>query len=395
MAQTGQALLADIDAMTSDAYFRRVVLRHCRDIDATAAAATFNASIHPHDPMLLHSLREHRDAGAAFSQYFAIALQQHATAMQIMRAAFGTATDTLDVLDFACGHGRLLRFLALALPPSQIFASDLQPEAVDFVREAFGVRALPSHAEPERFEPGRRFDFIWVASLFSHLPEALFRAWLARLLALLTPRGVLAFSVRDGSLMPAPTLMPASGFAYAAHSENADLATDIYGTTYADEAFVRDTFGGSGGGARPYRRLRRALANEQDIYVVASDPARDLSALAKFRRGPWGWVDVRGLAAGELRLEGWAASLDDGPVERVDIEVGGTVHACRTTIARPDVVAAFADRRLLHAGWAFRCELGRDTRNVRVAASAVTARGESMLLYTGDIGDSAHRDRDP
>jgi SAM-dependent methyltransferase len=339
--------------------------------------------------MLVHSLREHRDAGAAFSQYFAIALQQHAAAMQIMRASFGAAMDDLDVLDFACGHGRLLRFLALSLPPERIFASDLQSEAIAFVRDAFGVQAIPSHEDPARFEPGRRFDFIWVASLFSHLPEPLFRAWLARLVALLTPRGVLAFSVRDASLLPDATPMPASGFLYAAHSENADLATDIYGTTYADETFVRDALRDSGGGSLPCRRLRKALANEQDLYIVAADRGRDLSALDRFRHGPWGWVDIRRLDAGELRLEGWGASLDEGLVESIDIEIDGSTHACRTTIARPDVAAAFGDERLVQTGWAFRAAADRAARVARVTVSARTAHGETALLYTGDIGDGA------
>ena len=386
MADTGHALLAAIDAMTSDAYFRRAVLRHCGDIEASAATR-FNAAIHPHDPMLVHSLREHRDAGAAFSQYFAIAQQQHAAAMQVMRAAFGGSASDLDVLDFACGHGRLLRFLALSVPPERIFASDLQAEAIAFVRDAFGVRVLPSHEDPQRFDPGRRFDFIWVASLFSHLPEPLFRAWLARLLALLTPRGVLAFSVRDAGLLSDATQAPDSGFVYLAHSENAELATDIYGTTYADEAYVREALRGDGGETRPYRRLRRALANEQDLYIVAGDHSRDLSALDNFRHGPWGWVDIRRLVAGTLHLEGWAASLDDGTVDRVEIEIDGKMHECSTTISRPDVAAAFGDPRLLQSGWTFRCDVGNDARGVRVTVGARTTRGEAVLLYTGDIRD--------
>src|SRR4051812_44396001 len=178
MADTEPALLARIHAMTAESYFRNVVLRHAVALDPAHAAARFNASIHPRDQMLTHSLREHRDAGAAFSQYFAIALQQHASARQIVQALFGTAAADMDFLDFACGYGRLLRFLSLAVTPERIWASDLQADAVGFVRDAFGVRALASHADPSRFAPDRRFDFIWVASLFSHLPEPLFDAWL-------------------------------------------------------------------------------------------------------------------------------------------------------------------------------------------------------------------------
>ena len=383
MTQTESALLAEVERMCADAYYRRLVLGLCAGIDTGAAAARFNTAIHPGDQMLLHSLREHRDAGAAFAQYFGIALQQHAAARQLIRAAFGTVD--VDVLDFACGYGRLVRFLSLSIDPRRIWASDLQQDAVDFVGRAFGVQAARSHADPAAFEPGRRFDFIWVASLFSHLPERLFRAWLARLIALLTPRGVLCFSVRDAALLPGDVL-PACGLAYAPESENAGLAADIYGTAYASEAFVRNALRPCAGDARPYVRLPRALANEQDLYVVAGDAGRDLAPMRALRRGAWGWVDVRHLTRdGSLQLQGWAASLDDGAVDEVEIDVDGVRSACRTTVERPDVAAAFGDDRLARSGWDFRCELGVGTREARVVVSARTARGEGALLYAGSI----------
>ncbi len=386
MTDTETALLAAVERMCADAAYRRRVLGFAADIDAERALARFDTSIHPGDQMLLHSLRQHRNAGAAFSQYFNIALQQHAAARQLMRAAFGAEASDIDVLDFACGYGRLLRFLALSNDPRRIWASDLQTDAVGFVRDAFGVQPLASHEDPARFEPGRRFDFIWVASLFSHLPETLFDAWLARLVALLTPRGVLCFSVRDASLLPDGSALPASGLAYARESENADLATEIYGTAYASEAFVREALRKATRDARGYVRLPRALANEQDLYVVAGDAARDLAPLRAFRRGPWGWVDVRKLSAdGTLELKGWAASLDDGALGIVDIDVDGELHACRTSIARPDVAAAFGDERLLHSGWSFGCDLARDVRDVRIGVSARSTRGEGALLYAGTI----------
>ncbi|HKE49562.1 MAG TPA: class I SAM-dependent methyltransferase, partial [Rhodanobacteraceae bacterium] len=141
MAETEAALLAEIDRMCRDVEYRRLVLGFCGGIERDAAQARFNATIHPGDPMLLHSLREHRDAGAAFAQYFNIALQQHSAARQLMQAAFGDASD-VAVLDFACGYGRLLRFLALSIDPRRIWACDLRTDAVDFVRDAFGVQPL-------------------------------------------------------------------------------------------------------------------------------------------------------------------------------------------------------------------------------------------------------------
>jgi hypothetical protein len=267
-----------------------------------------------------------------------------------------------------------------------LWASELQDDAVAFVGEAFGVHTLASHEDPVRFDPPQRFDFIWVASLFSHLPQALFDAWLAKLLALLTPRGVLCFSVRDVALLPPGVDVPESGLLYSRDSENHELGADIYGTTYADEARVRRAVQRATGDARPVHRLRRALANEQDLYVVAADARRDLSALDGFRRGPWGWLDRRSLSsAGRLTLEGWAASLDDGTIEGVEIHVDDVCHDRRTGIARPDVADAFGDSRLGHAGWRFECDLGAGAVGAFVVVSARSSRGERALVYAGQV----------
>jgi len=378
--------LDELKALCEDDRCRRIVLETCPGIDAAASLARFNTQIHPRDQMLLHSLQHHHDAGAAFSQYFSIARQQYGSAQQILHRLFGADAARVDVLDFACGYGRLLRYLTLALPPAHLWASELQADAIAYVADAFGVQAIASHADPARFQPERSFDVIWVASLFSHLPEALFHAWLAKLHSLLTPRGVLCFSVRDAALLPAGETLPESGIVYLERSENADLATDIYGTTYASEPFVRRAAARAAGAAPALHRLRRALANEQDVYVLARDSQRDLSMLNGFRRGPWGWVDQRVLmASGTLRLQGWAASLDDGDVDHVRIEVGGQVFRCATGIARPDVSAAFDDERLGFAGWRFEHELGAGVHAADIAVTVHSQQGEVSPLYVGRV----------
>ncbi|MET0225382.1 MAG: class I SAM-dependent methyltransferase [Dokdonella sp.] len=385
--------LDELKAMCADDRCRRFVLEACPGIDAAASLTRFNTRIHPRDQMLLHSLQHHRDAGAAFSQYFAVARQQYASAMQIVRSVFGIDAGRVDLLDFACGYGRLLRYLTLALPPAQLWASELQSDAVAYVADAFGVQTITSHAEPELFQPGRSFDVIWVASLFSHLPERLFHAWLERLHALLTPRGVLCFSVRDAALLPSGDTLPPSGIVYLQHSENADLATDIYGTTYASEDFVRRAATRFAGTAPALYRLPRALANEQDIYVLAKDSQRNLSALHGFRRGPWGWLDQRMLCAdGTLQLQGWAASLDDGEIDHVSVEVAGQSFRCTGGIARPDVAAAFGDARLGHAGWRFEHAFAVGTHATEIAVTVHSRRGEVSPLYIGSVRASGPGD---
>jgi hypothetical protein len=97
-------------------------------------------------------------------------------------------------------------------------------------------------------------------------------------------------------------------------------------------------------------------------------------------------VDERELRQpGELYLRGWAASIDDGPLETVDIEVNGAHYRCPTGQRRQDVAAVFEDPRLDTAGWEFRHILAPGDARLRIIVSARTSNDESALLYAGEL----------
>ena len=378
-----------VQALCTDARFRAAVWKHCAYTQASGPEA-LNLTIHPNDQMLLHSLGHYSDVNWCLSQYFGVALQQHYAAQQILRLSFGNAVDTARVLDFACGYGRHLRFLTLAVPPERVWASEIQHDAVEFVAREFGVHAIDSAPDPEAFEPGSRFDFIWVASLFSHLPAHLFHAWVARLASLLTPDGVLCFSVHDEALLPAGAVMPAEGLYYVTTSEISDLDGSTYGTTFVRESFVRESVARDCGRDRPCVRLPRGLANEQDLYVVPARNDRDLSALTAFRRGTWGCVDVCRIEdTGELWLAGWATSLDDVTLEAVEVSIDGRVQRCTTGILREDVRQVTGDERLAYAGFEYRTQLEDMRAAPFVEVTVRSGRGELGLLYSGSLAPFA------
>lgn len=382
-----ERLFAEADALCRDARLRDVVWRHLRYRRSDSEVRGLSTLVHRNDQMLRHSLRHFNDINYAISQYFGVALQQHASLQQLLRLVFDERHGEVSILDFACGFGRSLRLLPQSSTRSRIWASDIQREAVDFVVEAFGVNGIYSTYEPHEFRPGRTFDCIWVASLFSHLPAPLFRKWLEHLMRLLAPRGVLCFSVHDERLAPADVANQEPGISFASTSEIEELDSSAYGTTFVSEAFVRDAVrAAAGGSVHAVHRLPRALANHQDLYVASTDGALDADRFRAFRRGPWGWADQCRVTERErLVVSGWAASLDDGMVDEVLVAIDGHVHRCPSSVVRADVRAMIGDERLRSAGWELVCPL--ENPNAFLEVSARSKGGEeAALLYAGPLG---------
>lgn len=353
---------------------------HCPALKAGALDTT----VHPDCQMLAHSLRAHGDAHFAVSQYFAVALQQYRVVRQLIERLFDRPCE-IDVLDFACGYGRLLRFLVHMLPAHQIHAAEIQCDAVDWVGERYGVEAFRSAAAPEDFDPGRRFDMIWAASLFSHLPDRLFGRWIERLAGHLETGGVLCFSVHDESLLPPDMPMPEGGLHFIAGSENADLDPGIYGTTFVTRDYVQRAVREYLGPDVSLCRLPRLLAHEQDVYVLAPGE-RDLSALDGFRRGTRGWLDelLVDPVAGTVKLAGWAGSLDAVGFDNVEIRLGNrTIHQ-PVGGSTPRVAEVLGHPGLADSGFSCTLELP-DSPSPYLSLSAVAEDGERALIYCGRI----------
>jgi hypothetical protein len=275
------------------------------------------------------------------------------------------------------------------VPPTQVWAAEIQPDAIEFAIREFGVHGVLSDIDPQRFEPGLQFDFVWVASLFSHLPRHLFHGWLSRLTSILKPGGILCFSVHDECLLPPQIAMPSDGIHFIPASENADLDGNAYGTTFVSETFVRSAIAESCGSDRPFFRIKRGLANDQDLYVVPKAQGCHLRQLTAFRKGPWGWVDECHVSdAGELYMRGWAASVDDGALDSIEIVIDGKDFRCPTGLVRDDVRTVLNDARLGASGWDFRHFLGEGPPSAFIEATKRSAIDEVALLYAGPLARS-------
>ncbi len=365
--------------------------RHLGELPQPVTASEIGTDLHPDCQMLSHSLRHLGDAGLSVTQYFTIALQQFHAAEQIIRR-HPVERNALKFLDFACGYGRLLNFLVHSLPRDNIQAAEIMPGAVRHVQDRYGVKAWQSTEDPEDFRPGQRYDMIWVASLFSHLPEELFVRWLSRLHELLSDDGILCFTVHDEALLPADMKLPGSGLLYIEGSENADLDPAIYGTSFVSEDFVRRALDRALGKDRPYRRFPRLIAYEQDVYMIGRDGRQTPTSMSELRHGLRGWVDgCRIDEEGVVHLHGWAASMDGDDIEGVEIMLGAQSRFIRTGEPRPEVARVLGKPELADCGWSCSMPLPAGDAEAYLTVSARGRLDPPALLYAAPITHAVKR----
>ena len=104
--------------------------------------------------------------------------------------------DFKDILDFGCGCGRTLRWLADRPSGCNLYGSDVDGEAIRWCRRHldFASFSLNPPLPPTDYKPGS-FDLIYLISVFTHLNEEYQLRWLEELERLTRPGGVVLISV--------------------------------------------------------------------------------------------------------------------------------------------------------------------------------------------------------
>lgn len=243
----------------------RDTLRVVRRIEAGGAPLV--TAIHPEDEMFLYILDWPDGLDNPQSHYFSGGERMLGRLRDLLAKLDLELADTPRFLEFACGYGRFTRHLVRVLDPSRITVCDLYTQAVDFQRERFGVTGVYSELVPEDLVLPGRYDLIFVASLFSHLPDALFGRWLQRLYDALDDGGTLLFSTHGPSCLPEGHEMPERGILYHKDSESRTHSTDDYGTSYVTPQYVAAVMR-ERTGQDVALEVERGLFNIQDVYAV-------------------------------------------------------------------------------------------------------------------------------
>jgi SAM-dependent methyltransferase len=159
---------------------------------------------------------------------------------QCLETAGRTFDDVERWLDFGCGYGRVVRFLAERVPPDRIYAADVVEEGVRFCSTEFGVHPLHSRADLGNLELGR-FDFVYAVSVLTHLDESNSVAFLRLLGESLRPDGIALFSIHGRYSLDNLTLY---GAEYEERREEISRRVDEAGTAFLRYPYLRgDDYG--------------------------------------------------------------------------------------------------------------------------------------------------------
>ena len=104
------------------------------------------------------------------------------------------AGERLEILEWGCGPGRLIRHLASLFPGREVAltGSDYNPESISWCRKYLhGIKFVENGLNPPLPFPDSQFDVVYSFSVVTHLSEAVQLAWVKELQRVLKPGGLL------------------------------------------------------------------------------------------------------------------------------------------------------------------------------------------------------------
>jgi len=233
----------------------------------------FIYEIHKKDEMF-QFLVNHPTIDNPSAEYFRSGESMLISLQEILRD-INYSFDQIDsFLDFASGYGRFTRFLLQKLSPEKITVSDIDKNAVNFCKKTFNVNGFNSVMNPDLLINNKKYDSIYVASLFSHLSMQLWIRWFERLYDMVDEDGILILSTHG---MDCYDILSEEikksiesideGFYYIKESETNRLSNNDYGTTYVTYNFVKNIVDQYNLG-EIIAYYPKKLWKFQDIYVI-------------------------------------------------------------------------------------------------------------------------------
>lgn len=186
-----------------------------------------------------------------------------ATILALYEKHAAARAQTVRILDFGCGCGRMTRFYGQD-PTLQVSGSDVNGNHIDWCRESLaGVASLRNEVLPPLPFEEASFDLIYSFSIFTHLPATAGLAWTREIARVLAPGGIACLTTHGypalDTIAGSPTHqamfnltreqtlairagLPETGYHYLRYADeviaSADAGAD-YGNSFTHESYIR------------------------------------------------------------------------------------------------------------------------------------------------------------
>ncbi len=174
--------------------------------------------------------------------FFTVGLRTAERLQEAMAYADFQLRDGAAALDFGCGCGRTLLWLARQFPNVRWHGADVDAESIEWCRASIpgGVFSVNGALPPLPYDDGS-FDLIYGVSVFTHLSEEHQRAWLPELRRILKPRGLLLLSFHSKNVwQPSEdaTSIERDGFVFRTSAKLKGILPDWYQTAFQSQPSI-------------------------------------------------------------------------------------------------------------------------------------------------------------
>ena len=174
---------------------------------------------------------------------------------RIIQAALETTGKPIEnlnsILDFGCGCGRTLMWLAKSIPGKEFYGTDVDGSSIRWCRTNLPFATFSNNAPlPPTAYQDATFDLVYAVSVLTHLNEDYQLTWLAELHRILKPGGRLLLSVHGkhcwhGLSQDDLQILEERGFLFKTSSKLHGLLPDWYHTAYHSREYVMRRFSSS------------------------------------------------------------------------------------------------------------------------------------------------------
>jgi SAM-dependent methyltransferase len=174
---------------------------------------------------------------------------------RIIQAALESTGKTMEnfncILDFGCGCGRTLTWLAKSIPGKTFYGTDVDESSIRWCQThlPFATFSTNTPLPPTTYQEAT-FDLVYAVSILTHLDEEYQLTWLSELHRIIKPGGLLLLSVHGkrcwhGLSHDDLQILEERGFLFKTSSKLHGLLPDWYHTAYHSREYVMRTFSSS------------------------------------------------------------------------------------------------------------------------------------------------------